>query len=50
MPQLSPMMGVIIFLFVLTLYFIFFCGISKKPAKVVSSKVETSKKPSLMVF
>nr|YP_010853503.1 ATP synthase F0 subunit 8 [Tritonia iocasica]WGM82641.1 ATP synthase subunit 8 [Tritonia iocasica] len=50
MPQLSPMMGFAMFLFVLSFYFVFFCGISKTPAKVSSSKMETSMKPSLTVF
>nr|YP_009136685.1 ATP synthase F0 subunit 8 [Tritonia tetraquetra]AKE07290.1 ATP synthase F0 subunit 8 [Tritonia tetraquetra] len=50
MPQLSPMMGFIMFLFVLSFYLAFFFGISKKPAKVSASKMETSSKPSLTIF
>nr|YP_010834648.1 ATP synthase F0 subunit 8 [Coryphella verrucosa]WFQ82016.1 ATP synthase F0 subunit 8 [Coryphella verrucosa] len=50
MPQLSPMMGFIMFLTVLGLYLVFLSAMSKAPAKVSNSKMETLKKPSFVIF
>nr|YP_010837448.1 ATP synthase F0 subunit 8 [Doto coronata]WGC93413.1 ATP synthase F0 subunit 8 [Doto coronata] len=50
MPQLSPMMGFMMFLFILSSYFLFISSISKKPAKVQPSKTLKSTKNSFSAF
>nr|AOQ30897.1 ATP synthase F0 subunit 8 [Pleurobranchaea sp. TY-2016] len=50
MPQLSPMMGFITFLFVLAFYYVFFCGISKSSSKIKNTKMKMAKKSSIKIF
>nr|YP_010352820.1 ATP synthase F0 subunit 8 [Dermatobranchus otome]UOD76588.1 ATP synthase F0 subunit 8 [Dermatobranchus otome]UOD76601.1 ATP synthase F0 subunit 8 [Dermatobranchus otome] len=50
MPQLSPMMGFMVFALVLSSYLVFFCGVSKKPAKISDTKMKMSEKSSLSIF
>nr|YP_009987764.1 ATP synthase F0 subunit 8 [Phyllidiopsis krempfi]QNL17306.1 ATP synthase F0 subunit 8 [Phyllidiopsis krempfi] len=50
MPQLSPMLGFFMFLFILSSYFILLCGLSKKHPFVAFTKVNKSTKISLPYF
>lgn len=50
MPQLRPIIGFVMFLFILAAYFLFISGISKKPAKVQPSKLSKSRKSSFSAF
>nr|UBU97372.1 ATP synthase F0 subunit 8 [Asteronotus hepaticus] len=50
MPQLSPMLGFFMYLVVLLLYIVLFCGLSKKVPFVSSTKMGKSAKLSLSFF
>nr|WBV77004.1 ATP synthase F0 subunit 8 [Phestilla sp. CUS-2023] len=50
MPQLSPMLGIAMFVIIMALIFGFMMAISKKYPKINSSKVETLEKPSFIIF
>nr|YP_010970190.1 ATP synthase F0 subunit 8 [Phyllidiopsis xishaensis]WNR50779.1 ATP synthase F0 subunit 8 [Phyllidiopsis xishaensis] len=50
MPQLSPMLGFFMFLFILASYLILLCGLSKKHSFVSPTKVSKSTKTSLLYF
>nr|YP_010574738.1 ATP synthase F0 subunit 8 [Carminodoris armata]UZI00308.1 ATP synthase F0 subunit 8 [Carminodoris armata] len=50
MPQLSPMLGFFMYLMVLCLYIVLFCGLSKKAPFISSTKVGKSSKLSLPFF
>nr|YP_010970177.1 ATP synthase F0 subunit 8 [Phyllidiella zeylanica]WNR50753.1 ATP synthase F0 subunit 8 [Phyllidiella zeylanica]WNR50766.1 ATP synthase F0 subunit 8 [Phyllidiella zeylanica] len=50
MPQLSPMLGFIMFIAVLTSYFLLMCALSKKHSFVSPTKVNKSEKTSLPYF
>nr|YP_010970203.1 ATP synthase F0 subunit 8 [Phyllidiopsis shireenae]WNR50792.1 ATP synthase F0 subunit 8 [Phyllidiopsis shireenae] len=50
MPQLSPMLGFFMFLFILTSYIILLCGLSKKHLFVTPTKISKSTKISILYF
>nr|YP_010373191.1 ATP synthase F0 subunit 8 [Cadlina koreana]UPI11657.1 ATP synthase F0 subunit 8 [Cadlina koreana] len=50
MPQLSPMLGFLMFIFILTFYIILLCGLSKKNPFIMSTKVAKSNKKSIFFF
>nr|YP_010373204.1 ATP synthase F0 subunit 8 [Cadlina olgae]UPI11670.1 ATP synthase F0 subunit 8 [Cadlina umiushi] len=50
MPQLSPMLGFLMFIFVLTFYLILLCGLSKKNPFILSTKMSKSNKISASFF
>nr|YP_010996927.1 ATP synthase F0 subunit 8 [Dendrodoris krusensternii]WPH63911.1 ATP synthase F0 subunit 8 [Dendrodoris krusensternii] len=50
MPQLSPMLGDIMFLAILGFYFVLMCALSKKHPFVSSTKVSKSTKMSFPYF
>nr|AUJ21233.1 ATP synthase F0 subunit 8 [Hypselodoris bullocki] len=50
MPQLSPMLGMLIFLIVLFAYTILLSGLSKKMHFVQKTKMSESQKKSFKVF
>nr|UEX93281.1 ATP synthase F0 subunit 8 [Phyllidiella sp. Nanhai]WNR50714.1 ATP synthase F0 subunit 8 [Phyllidiella pustulosa] len=50
MPQLSPMLGFVMFLTVLASYFLLMCALSKKHSFINPTKVSKSEKTSLSYF
>ena len=50
MPQLRPIIGFLMFLFILGTYFLFISRIRKKPAIVKFSKIKKSNKSSFRAF
>nr|YP_010121341.1 ATP synthase F0 subunit 8 [Ceratodoris hiroi]QRC77956.1 ATP synthase F0 subunit 8 [Ceratodoris hiroi] len=50
MPQLSPMLGFVMFLVVLSLYIVLLCGMSKKTPFLKTSKMGKSNKMSFHFF
>nr|YP_009378960.1 ATP synthase F0 subunit 8 [Nembrotha kubaryana]ARI43828.1 ATP synthase F0 subunit 8 [Nembrotha kubaryana] len=50
MPQLSPMLGFLIFASTLGCYFILLCSLSKKTPFVIPTKLSKSEKLSLLFF
>nr|WNR50727.1 ATP synthase F0 subunit 8 [Phyllidiella sp. a LZ-2021] len=50
MPQLSPMLGFVMFITVLTSYFLLMCALSKKHSFINPTKVNKSEKMSLPYF
>nr|YP_010373178.1 ATP synthase F0 subunit 8 [Cadlina japonica]UPI11644.1 ATP synthase F0 subunit 8 [Cadlina japonica] len=50
MPQLSPMLGFLMFIFILAFYLVLLCGLSKKSPFIMPTKVSKSNKISVSFF
>nr|YP_010429302.1 ATP synthase F0 subunit 8 [Goniobranchus leopardus]USQ67481.1 ATP synthase F0 subunit 8 [Goniobranchus leopardus] len=50
MPQLSPMLGFLMFMVVLFAYLILLCGLSKKTPFITTTKLSKSSKSSFSFF
>lgn len=50
MPQLRPILGVVMFVVILSLLIAFIARVSKKTPKISQRKIDTLKKPSFIIF